>query len=1733
MLLLVAFIQAQSLQAASLEAYCWPYSGFAGEQINFYFSGTDYSNVQIFKVEFRNNSFTNIPVSAGGSYTIVPSVASTNANCVVNGCGWQSASNTLTITINSAWSSGYYIAKFEQPGDTTNFFSVPFIVKKTASAATTIKKTAMVANTLTWSVYNDYNGAGLPNSGSIYSGANPTLLGYTNDTYSFMRPNAYSLNHNHLFYSEVWVYTWLNDNGFEPQVYTDIDIHNNTSNFLSSYHNLVLAGHPEYWTGQMYDNIKLYQSTGGNGSGGNLICLGGNACFEVVDINITDPNNPKLNVWPQNPNCTLQNNLHNPMPPYAPAHWLGSNLVSSPYLVSGVNSYDRTDFFLESYNFGTVTNPVYKRSVDLIGTHYQVIKPCGTATVSTSAPYELNTNVATSNLFSNVLNPVIGTNSYYNYHIAPYYASSHETDQYTPSPSGFPFNYPSVYDGKVIILAKNQNNAFTTLPPTAPEFNGCNASEIIYIPAECGAASRGYVFTAGSIGIAGSLIDNYNNNTTTNNKYDNDLSRLVFNVLQLDYNAINNVVVQNVTGCANNTNGSVTFDAHVYGINNYTISNGISPDVINGTPSFNNLASGIYTISCTGGNACVYTTSITISQPPSITITASATDILCNGGTTNITLTTYGGTGIINTSPSTNNLIAGTYTFTATDVNNCTGSTVVTITQPAILSTTLSLSDVSCIGANDGSIYVNNIGGTAGYTITLTDATMVSTTTTGTNATFTGLAPGLYIVSVVDANGCSTSNSNINIQAPSNAYCCNTAFSSAIQHILVDNIASSSLPQATYSNASLFINGTFTVDNNFTLNNCKVYFTANASIVLQNNMVLTMNNCTLQAGCGAMWDGIYADDASEQIVLDGCTISDMENGIFLQNLAKINATANTFTNNYKCMFFINNAGAYNSTIGNCIVRKNVFTDNPTINLLPPKQNHSKTETAITIFWCNEVQIGYLDPNNIDPTDVNTFDGIYNGILVIKSNNTSQSQRPLFYNNQFNNIHKDDISTVAGTNYLDKLNNIYQTHHGAGIFVTDLSFSPQTLNNNNFITVNNYDVSNSIGFNNCDKAIVTTKCGAIIKNTYVDNTAFAFMNSSTDGQDYRIGDQIDDNTILDNNQLLDVHYGIQLLGNYASAYIGNNIIESKIISMPTANQNIYPVAIDIRKIVNDVWHDEPLSDEVLRYGATNIRQNVIDIKSALGTGIQLANTSNNTYIDRNTINLSNNLSPVKYGIFGTRDYIGIDMQYGNGGTLIGNHINGPSLNNITTSSKLASAVKLNTSPNIHFECNHLSNTRNGFWVQDYCQTATTDIINNDWNHHFYGILFTPIGADGTFGDMGQPTTDYNFNFAGNYDNDANQADADRLFRVVSGNNFVPQPTIYTNNITQAQSGSNIAGFEYQVDNTSNPVPACSPIFSLVPAPNGGAGTVELNEAYANQLIHDSITFYANPTVAQWLAELRLYESLVGDSNALNESEVLETFFESQENTAIDYITRANLSIDHLIDPTCLEDSLVYESALINAKINNNGIPIENQMPYIQNESTVNAIYLKTVEYGNDSLRAEDKQWLEDLAKSCPLINGSAVYKARSIWANYEPWVVYNDLLICNNIGQNKNNSTGPYDFVLENLEDSTANNTIHHIPIANEFTKVAQEVKRINSFNCFSLSPNPAQQQITIKYKLSVNDIAQLKIFNYLGQEVQQIELPSHVETVTAGLNNVSNGLYTYQYIVNGKLQKTDKLIIFK
>ena len=184
-----------------------------------------------------------------------------------------------------------------------------------------------------------------------------------------------------------------------------------------------------------------------------------------------------------------------------------------------------------------------------------------------------------------------------------------------------------------------------------------------------------------------------------------------------------------------------------YPLNNYTFSN---------LPADNNYFLVIQ-VPIGGGAFAFCSQSISITQPPPLSIsTGSITPVSCNGGSDGaIDAVVSGGP----TAPYTyswsngattkdiSGVTAGNYTLTITDGNGCKLSRTFTVTQPSAITANTNITQISCNGANDGSITLTPAGGTAPYDLFVWN-------NGATTQNISVLAPGTYSVTFKDKNGC-------------------------------------------------------------------------------------------------------------------------------------------------------------------------------------------------------------------------------------------------------------------------------------------------------------------------------------------------------------------------------------------------------------------------------------------------------------------------------------------------------------------------------------------------------------------------------------------------------------------------------------------------------------------------------------------------------------------------------------------------------------------------------------------------------------------------------------------------------------------------------------------------------------------------------------------------------------------------------------------------------------------
>lgn len=177
-----------------------------------------------------------------------------------------------------------------------------------------------------------------------------------------------------------------------------------------------------------------------------------------------------------------------------------------------------------------------------------------------------------------------------------------------------------------------------------------------------------------------------------------------------------------------------------------------------GNDTITALCPGTYTVTVIDINGCNDTGVVTISEPTLLVANPTGTNISCfnacdgsatalpTGGTGTYTYDWTPGVLLGDGTAIITSLCPGTYTVLVTDANGCDTSQSVTITQPAILNAGETFTNVTCNGACDGTATSSPSGGTSGYSFLWSNGL--------TTATISGLCPGIYSVTVTDANGC-------------------------------------------------------------------------------------------------------------------------------------------------------------------------------------------------------------------------------------------------------------------------------------------------------------------------------------------------------------------------------------------------------------------------------------------------------------------------------------------------------------------------------------------------------------------------------------------------------------------------------------------------------------------------------------------------------------------------------------------------------------------------------------------------------------------------------------------------------------------------------------------------------------------------------------------------------------------------------------------------------------------
>ncbi len=453
--------------------------------------------------------------------------------------------------------------------------------------------------------------------------------------------------------------------------------------------------------------------------------------------------------------------------------------------------------------------------------------------------------------------------------------------------------------GTYTVTVTDFNLCSSTLSVSISNTSGPTLTET-HIDALCNGANSGSI----NLSVNGGLAPyTYFWNTTATTQDINNLVAGNFTVTVTDFNncqSISTIIISQPTALSlsethvnancGSSNGSINLSVTGGTINySYNWSNGAI------TQDISSISSGAYTVTVTDVNNCSATLTINLSNLSGPSLTETHSNVLCNGNNSgNINLTVNGGTAPYTyiwsnsaTAQDINNLLAGNYTVTVTDFNNCQATITINISEPALLTLSETHIDATCSAAN-GSINLSVNGGSPNYAYNWNNAS--------TTQDVSVLNSGVYTVTVTEANNCSVTLSinigNTNGPVLSETHVnvlCNGSNSGSIDLSINAGTAPYSY---IWSNASATQDISALITGNYTVtvtdfNNCQSSLTINIS----EPTTFAISETHIDANCGTA-------NGSINLTVAGATPNYSyiwSNGFITQDINNISAGAYTVT----------------------------------------------------------------------------------------------------------------------------------------------------------------------------------------------------------------------------------------------------------------------------------------------------------------------------------------------------------------------------------------------------------------------------------------------------------------------------------------------------------------------------------------------------------------------------------------------------------------------------------------------------------------------------------------------------------------------------------------------------------------------------------------------------------------------------------------------------------------------
>jgi N,N-dimethylformamidase len=220
--------------------------------------------------------------------------------------GWET---DFTWTVPEGTRSGFYAAHLRS-GDHQDY--IPFFVRPKRGTASA--KAAVIVPTMTYLAYANERMPGFDSYGAmitshkvvkdpldLYLAEHPEFAMSIYDLHSDgsgccystrlrpitnMRPNyrMWLVGAPRHLGADLYLVDWLEQKGFDYDVFTDEDLHNEGVELLAHYKVVMTGTHPEYWTTLMLTGLEEYLN-----DGGRLMYLGANGYYWVTSVDTERP----------------------------------------------------------------------------------------------------------------------------------------------------------------------------------------------------------------------------------------------------------------------------------------------------------------------------------------------------------------------------------------------------------------------------------------------------------------------------------------------------------------------------------------------------------------------------------------------------------------------------------------------------------------------------------------------------------------------------------------------------------------------------------------------------------------------------------------------------------------------------------------------------------------------------------------------------------------------------------------------------------------------------------------------------------------------------------------------------------------------------------------------------------------------------------------------------------------------------------------------------------------------------------------------------------------------------------------------------------------------------------------------------------------------------------------------------------------------------------------------------